>query len=68
MTSPGEIKKTLAASQRLPKKHRDRDESLTETVKRLKQYERLADRFERLEALVQKISVTEGKTYRLNSV
>ena len=43
--------------------------SLTETVRQLKEKnERLADRFERLESSVQKISATEGKTYRVNSL
>ena len=44
-------------------------QSLMETVKQLKQKnKRLAERVELLEAIVQKISATEGKTYRANYV
>ena len=68
MTSPGQIKRTHVLSEEGQKSSGRKSplvenvEPLTETVKSL------AERFERLEALVQKISATEGKTYRVNSV
>ena len=74
MTSPGQIKRTPvqaegdqnSAGRNSP--FPDNDESLMEIAKRLKQYERLAERVELLEEIAKKTSATEGRICRVNSV
>ena len=78
MTSPGKIKRTHVLAEEGQKSSGrnsalvENNESLTDAVKQLKELKeknkQLAEKFERLEALVQKISATEGKPYRDNSV
>ena len=74
MASLADMKRTRAPAEEDQKSLRmnstfiENNESLTETAKRSKQYERLAERVELLEDLVKNISATEGKTYRVNSV
>ena len=75
MTSPGQIKKTHVLAeegQKISGRNSplvENNESLTDTVKQLKEKnQQLAEKFERFEALVQKISATEGKPHRDNSV
>ena len=75
MTFPGQIKRTplpaeegqVCLGRNSP--HVENHESLTETVKWLKEKnERLAERVELLEELSKKTSAAEGKIYRVNYV
>ena len=63
MTSPGQIKRNSVPVEGA-QNSTGRNNPFAENVEPLKEtVKSLTDRFERLEALVQKISATEGKTF-----